>query len=133
MAMSQEEIQHLLSQSNNAIVSVNRTNGRAPQLTTIWYAWDGTSFFFSTTKDRAKYLNIRRNPSISLIVDDLESHKYVVTYGKAEILFENFLEQARLILEKYVPAEQLERRVKALVDDPSRVIIVLHPEKIMTN
>ncbi len=133
MAMSQEEIQQVLSQANNAIVGVNRADGKAPQLTVIWYAWDGTSFFFSTTKDRAKYLNIKRNPSISLVVDDPESHKYVAAYGTAEILEQGTAQQTRLILEKYVPADQLERRVQAIEDDPSRVIVALRAEKLLTN
>jgi PPOX class probable F420-dependent enzyme len=133
MGMSQQEIDHVLSQGNNAIVGVNRSGGRAPQLTVIWYAWDGTTFYFSTTKDRAKYLNIKRNASISLVVDDPESHKYIVAYGQAEILEQQTGEKTRLILQKYVPADQLERRVQAIEADSSRVIIALRPEKILTN
>ena len=101
--MTSQEIQTLLSKSNNAIIGVNRVNG-GPQLTPVWYAWDGTSFFFTTTKDRVKYLNIKRNPSISLIVDDLETHKYVVAYGRAEIIEQNFGELLHPIVKKYAPA-----------------------------
>jgi len=72
--MTSEEMQALLSKPNNAIIGINRANG-GPQLTPVWFAWDGKSFFFSTTKDRTKYLNLKRNPSITLIVDDLESHE----------------------------------------------------------
>lgn len=41
--MTSEEMQTLLSKANNAIVGVNRAEG-GPQLTPVWYAWDGTSF-----------------------------------------------------------------------------------------
>jgi len=34
---------------------------------------------------------------------------------------------------KYVPADRLEQSIKALNNDPSRVLVVLHPEKIVTN
>ncbi len=44
--MTPEEMQTLLSKPNNAIVGVNRREG-APQLTVIWFYWDGTSFYFS--------------------------------------------------------------------------------------
>ena len=130
--MTPEEIRVLLSKSNNAIVGVNRAVG-GPQLTTVWYAWDGECFFFSTTKERAKYLNLKRDPSISLIVDDVETHKYVVAYGRAEIIEHDFGELLRPIVRKYAPADQVERRVEMVTNDPSRVLVVLHPEKIVTN
>ena len=130
--MTSQEIQTLLSKANNAIVGVNRAVG-GPQLTPVWYAWDGTSFFFSTTKERAKYLNLKRDSSISLIVDDLETHKYVVAYGRAEVIEQNIGELTRPIIAKYVPADQLEQSVKMIGNDPGRVLVVLHPEKMLTN
>jgi PPOX class probable F420-dependent enzyme len=130
--MTHEEIQTFLAKPNNAIVGVNRTNG-APQLTTVWFAWDGTSFYFSTTKGRAKYLNMKRDPSISLIVDDIESHKYVVAYGNAEIIEHDFAELTRQIIQRYTSPERAEQMIQMTVNDPQRVIVVLHPDKILTN
>lgn len=121
----------LLSQANNAIVGVNRADG-GPQLTPVWYAWNGTDFLFCTTKDRAKYWNIKRDPAISLIVDDLQTHKYVTAYGRAEIIEQDVGEGARPIIQKYVPADQLEQSVKAIGNDPNRVLVVLHPDKIVS-
>jgi PPOX class probable F420-dependent enzyme len=132
ITMTSEEMQALLSKPNNAIVGVNRTTG-GPQLTPVWYAWDGTSFLFTMTKDRAKYLNLKRDPSISLIVDDLASHKYVVAYGRAEIIEQNVGELARPIIERYVPADRVEQSVTMVKNDPSRVLVVLYPEKVITN
>jgi PPOX class probable F420-dependent enzyme len=130
--MTSEEMDALLSKPNNAIVGINRAVG-GPQLTTVWYAWDGRAFYFSTTKDRAKYPNIKRDPSISLIVDDFATHKYVAAYGKAEIIEHDFAELVRMVMKKYMPAEKVEQGVQGVVNDPSRVIVVLHPEKIVTN
>src|SRR5579859_2046693 len=81
-SMITEQQAALLAQPNTAIIGVNRSNG-APQLTVVWYAWDGKDFFFSTLKDRAKYKNIKRNPAISLIVDDSINHISVTAYGQA--------------------------------------------------
>jgi nitroimidazol reductase NimA-like FMN-containing flavoprotein (pyridoxamine 5'-phosphate oxidase superfamily) len=69
MDITSEAIERLLAQPNHAIVGVNRASG-APQLSVVWYLWDGTSFSFSTAKGRAKYFNLKRNPSISLLIDD---------------------------------------------------------------
>jgi PPOX class probable F420-dependent enzyme len=131
-AITAEEREALLSKPNHAIVGVNRAIG-APQLTVVWYRWDGTSFFFSTTKERAKYYNLKRDPSISLLVDDLEGRWYVVAYGQAEILEQNHVDLARPLLEKYVPTDRLEEYLGEYVGDhPKRVIVVVHPEKILT-
>lgn len=130
--LTTEEINTLLSKSNNAIVGINRATG-APQLSTVWYAWDGESFIFTTTKDRAKYLNLRRDPSISLIVDDLALHKYVAAYGRAEIIEDNVGELARPIIKRYVPEDRVEQMVAGVQHDPGRVLVVLRPEKLVTN
>jgi PPOX class probable F420-dependent enzyme len=131
LMMTTEEMQALLSKTNNAIIGVNRTHG-GPQLTPVWFAWDGTSFFFTTTKDRVKYINLKRDPSISLIVDDVETHKYVVAYGRAEIIEQNVAELARPIIEKYAPPERAEQMVEMVRNDPKRVLVVLRPEKMLT-
>jgi len=130
-SMTAEEMQALLSKSNNAIIGVNRAHG-GPQLTPVWYVWNGEAFYFSTTKDRSKYLNLKRDPSISLIVDDLESHKYITAYGRAEIIEENVGELTRPIIKRYVPADRVEQAVMAIKNDPNRVLVVLRPEKIVT-
>ena len=130
--MTSEEMHTILAKPNNAIIGVNRDKG-GPQLTPVWYAWDGKAFYFTTTKDRAKYLNLKRDPAISLVVDDLDMHKYVVAYGKAEIIEHDFAELLRPIMEKYVPAERVEQSVTGVTNDPSRVLVVLHPEKVISN
>lgn len=129
--MISEEMQTILSKPKNAIIAVNRAKG-GPQLTPVWFYWDGTSFRFSTTKDRVKYLHIKRDPSISLIVDDLEAHKYIAAYGRAEVIEHNVGELARPIIQKYVSGDRLEQMVKMVNDDPNRVVVVLRPDKIVT-
>lgn len=123
-----KEIEALLARPLEAVVGVNRPTG-APQLTVTWFVWDGNVFFFSTTKDRAKYLNLKRDPSISLLINDLENHWYVVVYGHAEIIEQNHDELARPLIEKYMTPEQ---RAQYKGGDPSRVIVVVKPEKILT-
>ena len=128
--MVSEQQAALLAQPKPAIIGVNRAQG-APQLTAVWYFWDGKDFYFSTVKDRAKYVNIKRNPAISLLVEDSANFASVVAYGQAEIVEENVAELTRPIIERYVPEAQLEEAIKGIANDPKRVIVVLHPEKII--
>ncbi len=128
--MISEKQAALLAQPNTAVIGVNRAHG-APQLTVVWYTWDGKDFYFTTTKDRAKYVNIKRNPVISLLVDDSATHTSVTAYGQAEIVEQHIAELARPIIEKYVPEAQREETLNSIANDPNRVIVVLHPEKII--
>lgn len=128
--MISEKQAALLAQPNTAVIGVNRAKG-APQLTVVWYAWDGKDFYFTTMKDRAKYMNIKRNPAISLLVDDSATHTSVTAYGQAEIIGHPIAELTRPIIEKYVPEAQREEALQGVANDPNRVLIVLHPEKII--
>jgi PPOX class probable F420-dependent enzyme len=129
--MTSEEIQAFLSKAHNAIIGINRATG-GPQLTPVWYGWDGTSFFFSTTRDRTKYLNLKRDPAISLIVDEPATHTYIVAYGRAEILEKYPEDLLRSIVEKYLPAEQINSAVQGIINDPNRVLVRLQPEKLLS-
>jgi len=128
--MVSEQQAALLAQPKTAVIGVNRAKG-APQLTAVWFFWDGKDFYFSTMKDRAKYVNIKRNPSIALLVEDAATFTSVAAYGQAEIVEQNVVELTRPIIEKYVPEAKLEETLKGIANDPNRVVVVLHPEKIV--
>lgn len=128
--MITEQQAALLAQPNTAVLGINRAKG-APQLSVVWYVWDGSDFIFYTRKDRAKYKNIKRNPAISLMVDDTPTHTSVVAYGQAEIVEHDFTALAGLLMEKYYPEARRDEALKELLDDPMSVMVVLHPEKIL--
>ena len=120
-----DDIEDLLAGARHAVVGINRESG-PPQLTVVWFVWDGEVFRFSTTRSRAKYLNLKRDPSISLLVDDFEKKFYVVAYGRARLVAEGHDELARPLLQKYMPER---------VDDPQwtsdRVIVELRPDRMV--
>ena len=126
--MTPEKIAALLSKTHVAIVGVNRANG-GPQLTPVRFFWDGETFYFSTTTDRAKYANIKRNPSITLMVDDPLG--YIVAYGEAEIIETGFTDLVRPIIEKYMP-DRIEAGM-AIATQPNRVLVLLRPERLLGN
>lgn len=130
--MTPEERDALLARRLNAIVAVARRSG-GPHLTPVWFHWDGHAFYFSTTRSRSKYANIKRHPDISLIVDDPAAHQYVTAYGRAEIIEDQdhrdqIVELTRPILEKYAPG----RAAQMLSGwGQDRVVVVLHPQKFV--
>jgi PPOX class probable F420-dependent enzyme len=126
MPESDEDVQELLAGRRHAVVGVNRAEG-PPQLTVVWFLWDGETFRFSTTRSRAKYLNLKRDPSISLLIENVEKKFYLVAYGRARLIEDGHDELARPLLEKYQP----ERAA-----DPGwtsdRVIVELRPDRLLT-
>lgn len=122
-----DDVAALLARPNHAIVGTNRKSG-PPQLTVTWYLWDGRTFAFTTRKDRAKYTNLQRDPSMSLLVNDQANAWYVVAYGRARILDTVDPDFVRRIFARYLPGAD----PSSVINDPMRVTIVLEPDRIMT-
>jgi PPOX class probable F420-dependent enzyme len=119
------QIETLLAGPNHAVLGVNRTTG-APQLTVVWFLWDGAAFWISTTFGRAKYANITRDPAITLLIDNPVDKWYLAASGTAEIRDHN-RDLSRRLFQKYLP-----NATKTENDDPDRVAIMLQPDRIRT-
>jgi PPOX class probable F420-dependent enzyme len=130
--MQPEERDALLAKPLDAILAVSRRSD-GPQLTPMWFHWDGEAFYFSTTRSRAKYPNLRRHPQVSVIVDEQATHRYVAAYGHAEIVEvdrERIIQLTRPIMRKYM-SDEGERMVEGMEAD--RVVVIVRPERIVTN
>jgi PPOX class probable F420-dependent enzyme len=126
MPESTQDIQELLASARHAVVGINRPQG-PPQLTVVWFLWDGEAFRFSTTRSRAKYLNLKRDPAISLLIDDFDKKFYVVAYGRARLIEQNHDALAQPLLDKYLPARAGNPPWTA-----DRVIVELRPDRLLT-
>jgi PPOX class probable F420-dependent enzyme len=70
---------------NHGVLTTIRANGR-PQLSNILYVpGDGDTFRISITESRAKTVNMRRDPRVSLYVPGDNFFQYVVLEGTAEL------------------------------------------------
>ena len=99
-----------------------------PQLSPVWYGWDGTHLKFSTTKARQKYKNLVRNPRVSAsILDPDDPYRYLEIRGVAEIEDDPdkaFIdEMARKYLGKDYPWDQ---------PDEERVVVKIRPRHATT-
>jgi PPOX class probable F420-dependent enzyme len=101
-----------------------------PQVTPVWFGWDGEYIRFSTLKARQKYKNVVRDPRIALaIVDVTDPLRYLEIRGTVvrieddrELAFINAMAQKYLGLAKYPwhkPGHE-------------RVTIVIRPDKTTT-
>lgn len=130
--LAKDKMSAFLNGKRNAVMATIKQDG-SPQLTPVWYRWDGEQFWVSITKDRAKYTNIMRDPRISLCIDDVETFTTVIATGKARLTEDNLWADTQKIVERYRGAEQGAAYVKNMQEKKeARVLVVLKPEKIIS-
>ena len=86
-AMTPDECLRFLWKGNRTmVVATLRADGR-PHLTPVWYTVDGSRVVFSTPGNSAKVRHIRRDPRITLFVDEeAPPFAYVALEGIAEVV-----------------------------------------------
>lgn len=130
--LAPDKLQAFLDGKQNAIIATIKKDG-SPQLTPVWYRWDGEQFWVSITKDRAKYKNLLRDARVSLCIDDAETSTTVIATGKARLTEDNLWADTRKIVERYRGPEQGAAYVKSMQDNKEpRVLVVLTPEKVIS-
>ncbi|UGQ11636.1 PPOX class F420-dependent oxidoreductase [Yinghuangia sp. ASG 101] len=81
-----ESTRRLLDGRNFATVSTLDADG-GPQASVVWYQRDGDTVAFSSTEDRAKVRNLRRDPRVSITVFAMDNPYHSVELrGTAEIV-----------------------------------------------
>jgi len=128
--LSPVERDTFLAARHTLIIATLRRNGW-PQLTTVWYRWDGEAFWISTNRGRAKYKNLARDPRVTVLVDDPPNETSVVGRGRAEFVAQDAdaYEGALAIVSRYVddPVGYLEPR-----RDEPRVLVRIRPNELVS-
>src|SRR5262249_39914207 len=70
---TKEQLDDFLSERRNAVIATLNHKGD-PQLTPVIFYWDGSTFYFTVTRETMKYRNIKRDPRVSVVVDDVLDH-----------------------------------------------------------
>ena len=133
MPPSPEIQKYFLEHGRNAIVAVNRRDA-GPNMAPYWYLWDGQNFLVSTSDWVAKVKTLRRDPRMSLLIDDDASNLglYVTVYGKGEILGpgEAAVEPSIKLIKKYRYSDEASwQHWKEINAANDRVIILMRPEQ----
>lgn len=99
------EYHELLASRSVAFVGTIGKHGE-PQVTPIWFLWDGEQVRISLVEGRQKLRNVRRDPRISLaVVDPARPTHYLELRGRVdELTPDPDLALERAIAEKYTDA-----------------------------
>jgi PPOX class probable F420-dependent enzyme len=102
-----------------------------PQVTPVWFDYDGENLIFNSARGRQKDLNVRRDPRVSLsIVDPENPYRYVEVRGRVtDITQEGADDSINKLAKKYLGVDKYPYGQPGEV----RVIYTVRPEKVHGN
>jgi PPOX class probable F420-dependent enzyme len=127
--MNQEEVAAFLFESRIAVMATINRDG-TPQLTPNWYHYDGRVLTFVTTKERLKYINLRRDNRMSVCIYSAPmASDYVVIKGTATFNDQDMWDEARHIMARYVSEDEIDEHLEMWKTQP-RVLVTVTPKRI---
>ncbi|MGP3969387.1 PPOX class F420-dependent oxidoreductase [Streptomyces sp. 6N223] len=104
----------------------------SPQSSPVWVTRDGDELLISTTTDRRKYLNLRRDPRATVVVlDPDEPYSYAEIRGTVEMTTEGGRELIDELARKYVGASSYADWNPGAGQDAPRVVVRVVPRKVV--
>ena len=102
----------------------------SPQVTPVWFDYDGESLRINSAKGRIKDKNIRRNKRVALSIQDPDNaYRYLAVRGKVDEITEQGADaHIDSLAKKYLGKDKYPFRGPGEV----RVIYKIRPEKVST-
>lgn len=102
----------------------------SPQVTPVWFDWDGGRVRINTAKGRVKDKNLRRAPAVALSVMDPDNpYRYVQVKGKVTAVTESGADaHIDSLAKKYMGKDTYPYRKAGEV----RVIFTITPDRVQT-
>lgn len=131
--MSKEEWKAFVSEgTRTAKAAVTRQDGR-PHVTPVWIALDGDEIVFTTRETSIKCLALRRDPRISLCVDDDEPpYSFVKIDGQARLSadMDELRRWATIVGGRYMGADRAQE-YGARNAVPGELVVRVTPEHVL--
>ena len=100
-----------------------------PNVSPAWYEYDGESFWLVTKELAGFCLNMRRDPRVTLCIDNPEPpYKRVMVRGRAEFVEGDWVDLARRMVLRYLGPAGM-NYFEATLDLP-RVLVRIRPERV---
>ena len=93
--MIPDTVRDFANTNHQAVLTTFRGNGSA-QMSIVTVGAYGDGVGFTTTEDRAKLINLARNPRCSLLISKADWWGYVVLEGRAQLLRRGVSDEAAL-------------------------------------
>ena len=135
MAQRMTEVEYntfLRDRARTATLATVRADGR-PHAAPIWFDLDADTLVFTTGEDTVKGRNMRRDPRVSLCIDEEEPpFHFIIIEGTVELTAEHseLLHWAIRIGGRYMGAERADEYGKRNAV-PGELLVRVSPEKIL--
>lgn len=102
-------------------------------LTPIYFHYDAGEIILGTQVASRRVRNIKRNPKVTLLVDDpTPPYKAALIYGTAALDYDDVVQKRITIFEKYTSPEQARANAEGLCKKWPSVIIRIKPDQIVS-
>ena len=101
-----------------------------PQVTPVWFDWDGSRLRVNTAKGRVKDKNLRRTPAVALTIMDPDNpYRYIQVKGRVANVTESGADaHIDALSKKYTGQDRYAKRTTGEV----RVIFTITPDRVQT-
>ena len=129
--MSQAQLERFLGGRHIAVLITLAADGR-PVPTPIWYLYRDGVFYFRTAADAVKTRNVRRDPRVSICIqDERPPYRAVIVQGSAEV------QQGLDWLDREIPRRYLgavgaygyRQAARQRIEQGPEVALVVRPER----
>jgi PPOX class probable F420-dependent enzyme len=102
----------------------------SPQVTPVWFDFDGTNVLVNTARGRVKHRNLQRNPRVALSIFDPDNpYRYIGIQGRVREMTEQGADaHIDKMAKKYLNQEKYPGRSPGEV----RVLVKIEPDKVAT-
>ncbi|WP_432138870.1 MULTISPECIES: PPOX class F420-dependent oxidoreductase [unclassified Streptomyces] len=129
-AVLSDRLKSVLDDKVFIVVGTVQPDG-SPQLSPVWVMRDGDEILFSTTVDRRKYLNLRRDPRVSVtVLNPAEPYEYAEIRGTVEMTTDGGQDLIDRLSEKYTGKRYADFN-PASGQDAERVVVRVRPRKVV--
>ncbi|MEU9442385.1 PPOX class F420-dependent oxidoreductase [Streptomyces sp. NPDC048304] len=129
-AVLSDQLKSVLDGKVFIVVGTLQPDG-SPQLSPVWVKRDGDDLLFSTTVDRRKYLNLDRDPRVTVAVLNPEQpYEYAEIRGIAEMTTDGGPQLIDELSVKYTGKKYAEFNPEA-AKDAQRVVVRIKPRKVV--
>lgn len=106
--------------------------GGLPQVTPIWYEYDGELFHCVFQRNSVKARNLRRDPRVTLcIATHDDPYSYVVAGGKCEISVDGVEDLCYSISTRYLGEKRGREFAHQSLDTGGMVVLKMRPNKVL--
>jgi nitroimidazol reductase NimA-like FMN-containing flavoprotein (pyridoxamine 5'-phosphate oxidase superfamily) len=131
-SLTQDEIEIFLSRPLIARLGTLNEDGTI-HIAPIYFKYDKSEFILGTQNASRRVRNIKRNPNVTLLIDDTNPpYKAVLVYGKAVLDYDNVVQKRIAIFEQFDTKKEAIQTAEGICNKWSSVVIRIKPDRIVS-